>query len=270
MPTLEQEVATQTAKVQELVDYFNAKKGLIEAAVAAAVAAVPVMEYSFYVDAAAGNDSNDGSLGTPFLTLATAVEKCPVASHCTIYLRASQTHTLDRDVNANAAYINILEWGSLTATPTTIHTGTYDDGTWTQSHSITTSNSLTLAFRGHFKFTFQGKASNGSVWARNRSFLGYFGEGDIKCVLNASAGYRVNIELNNGQGFLSAHAGGLSASFNAYLVDITLKAGSTDTAMIYNAEGRVLSEISSVTIAIGCIYSENNSKLIGVQPPANI
>jgi len=62
-------MVAQTAKAQELLDYFHGQRDVQEAQFAAALAAFPNINRTFYVDQAAGNDANDGSEANPFLTL---------------------------------------------------------------------------------------------------------------------------------------------------------------------------------------------------------
>ncbi|MBK9083237.1 MAG: hypothetical protein IPL88_14700 [Rhizobiales bacterium] len=72
--SLTEDITGLVARATDLIDKFDAKKTGIDAAVAAAVAAVPGMLRVVYIDQAAGADANDGLTdAAPVKTLAKAV-----------------------------------------------------------------------------------------------------------------------------------------------------------------------------------------------------
>lgn len=91
--SLETDVANLVTKATQLIDYFNGKKTGIDAAVAAAIAAVPTMSKTFYVDSVAGIDTNDGSLSAPLKTIDKAVANTPAGGICVVNLVNDYTMT---------------------------------------------------------------------------------------------------------------------------------------------------------------------------------
>ncbi|MGE8395629.1 hypothetical protein HFV04_013030 [Pseudomonas sp. BIGb0427] len=91
--SLETDVANLVTKTTDLISYFNGKKAGIDAAVAAAVAAVPNMERTWFVDYLAGDDQGAGNLQTPFKTINKAVASTPVGGACNIRLMSDYTHS---------------------------------------------------------------------------------------------------------------------------------------------------------------------------------
>ncbi|CAI8780265.1 hypothetical protein [Pseudomonas donghuensis] len=91
--SLETDVANLVTKTTDLISYFNGKKAGIDAAVASAVAAVPNMERSWFVDFLAGNDKGVGSAQEPFKTINQAVASTPVGGVCNVRLMSDYTHS---------------------------------------------------------------------------------------------------------------------------------------------------------------------------------
>lgn len=86
--SLETDVATLVTKTTQLIDYFNLKRAGIDAAVAAAIAAVPVNKKLLYVHQINGLDTNDGSPLSPLKTIDKAIAITPVGGICSVRLLA--------------------------------------------------------------------------------------------------------------------------------------------------------------------------------------
>jgi len=84
--SLETDVANLVTQVTSLISYFNGKKSGIEAAVAAAIAAVPETTRNWYVDQVAGLDTNAGTSAAPFKTIEKALASTPNSGVCGVYL----------------------------------------------------------------------------------------------------------------------------------------------------------------------------------------
>lgn len=91
--SLETDVANLVTKTTDLISYFNGKKAGIDAAVAAAVAAVPNMERTWFVDLLAGDDNGVGSVEKPFRTINKAVASTPAGGVCNVRLMSDYTHS---------------------------------------------------------------------------------------------------------------------------------------------------------------------------------
>lgn len=89
--SLESQIAELIAVNNKLVDYFNTKKGAIDAAVSAAVAAAPNITRVLYVDQVAGNDDNLGTTASPFRTIQRAIDVTPAGGRCEIWLLSDYT-----------------------------------------------------------------------------------------------------------------------------------------------------------------------------------
>ena len=86
--SLETDVANLVTKTTQLVDYFNGKKTGIDAAVAAAIAAVPINKKVYCVHPLLGLDTNDGTIDRPLKTIEKAISNTPVGGVCSIRLMA--------------------------------------------------------------------------------------------------------------------------------------------------------------------------------------
>ncbi|AHC85742.1 hypothetical protein X970_11990 [Pseudomonas monteilii SB3101] len=84
--SLESQIADLVSSSNALIAYFNGKKGAIDSAVAAAIAAVPETTRSWYVDQANGLDTNAGTQAAPFRTLEKAINSTPRSGLCLILL----------------------------------------------------------------------------------------------------------------------------------------------------------------------------------------
>ncbi|MBF8705090.1 hypothetical protein [Pseudomonas putida] len=91
--SLETEIAALTATAKSLIDYFNLKKSDIDKAVAAAVAAVPAMERTWYINQVTGSDDNAGTIAAPFASIDKAIASTPSGGTCNIRLMSDYIHT---------------------------------------------------------------------------------------------------------------------------------------------------------------------------------
>lgn len=103
--SLETDVAGLVTQTTKLIDYFNSKKAGIDAAVAAAIAAVPAMSKNVYVDPIAGLDTNDGSLAAPLKTIDKALSNTPAGGICTVSL--VNDYTMTGTITANVQLLHI-------------------------------------------------------------------------------------------------------------------------------------------------------------------
>lgn len=103
--SLESDVANLVTQTTSLLDYFRTKKSGIDTAVAAAIAAVPSMSKTFYVDPVAGVDTADGSAATPLKTIHKAVSNTPVGGVCKVLLTSD--YTLDNNVSVDLRCLDI-------------------------------------------------------------------------------------------------------------------------------------------------------------------
>ncbi|MEG0858974.1 MAG: hypothetical protein RSD81_06525 [Pseudomonas sp.] len=91
--SLETDVANLVTKTTDLIAYFNGKKAGIDAAVAAAVAAVPLMERIWYVNQLSGDDSAAGTLNAPLKTIDKAASNTPAGGVCVVRLQTDYVHS---------------------------------------------------------------------------------------------------------------------------------------------------------------------------------
>lgn len=90
--SLETEIANLTSKSTALIDYFNTRKGAIDSAVATAVAAIPNMERSWFVNQLTGQDSNPGTVAEPLRSIDKAIANTPVGGTCIVRLQSDYRH----------------------------------------------------------------------------------------------------------------------------------------------------------------------------------
>ena len=86
--SLESTIADLVTKTTSLLDYFGTKKAGIDAAVAAAIAAIPSADKTYFINQLTGSDTNDGSAGAPLKTIDKALSNTPVGGLCTAFLQA--------------------------------------------------------------------------------------------------------------------------------------------------------------------------------------
>ncbi|WP_028694334.1 hypothetical protein [Pseudomonas cremoricolorata] len=91
--SLESDVANLVTQNTKLIDFFGSKKAGIEAAVAAAIAAIPETVRTWYVDQVNGLDTNPGTKEAPFKTVNKAINATPNYGMCTIELLSDYVMT---------------------------------------------------------------------------------------------------------------------------------------------------------------------------------
>jgi hypothetical protein len=89
--SLESQIADLVSATNALVSTFNTKKTSIDAAVAAAIAAVPLMTRTYYVDQIAGVDTSVGTQAAPLKTIEKALSNTPAGGLCTVVLMGDYT-----------------------------------------------------------------------------------------------------------------------------------------------------------------------------------
>lgn len=95
--SLTSDIATLVARADALFDMFDAKKSAIDAAVAAAIAALPDIARLYYVDQVAGNDANSGLVPEqPLQTINRALSLAGAGRYVDIRLMANYTFTTPR------------------------------------------------------------------------------------------------------------------------------------------------------------------------------
>lgn len=97
--SLDTDIGNMIASAQALIQMFEMKKSEIESAVAAAVSAIPKLNKKFYVDAVTGDDSNDGSNGSPMQNIAKAINSVPSGGYGFLILTPGQTHLLTDSID---------------------------------------------------------------------------------------------------------------------------------------------------------------------------
>ena len=103
--SLESQIADLVTATNSLIATFNTKKTGIETAVAAAIAAVPLMTKTFYVDQVAGLDTADGSAAAPLRTIQKAVSNTPVGGVCKVLLTGD--YLLDANTSVDLRCLDI-------------------------------------------------------------------------------------------------------------------------------------------------------------------
>ncbi|WP_372000888.1 hypothetical protein P7L68_19480 [Tistrella mobilis] len=84
--SLETQIADLTTKVNALTETYRTKAQAIDAAVTAALVAIPSNERVYYVDPRSGDDTGPGSSGRPMRTLKAACDAVPAGGRGAIYL----------------------------------------------------------------------------------------------------------------------------------------------------------------------------------------
>ncbi|MEC4559746.1 hypothetical protein [Pseudomonas inefficax] len=104
--SLENEVAGLAAVCNKLVDTVSGKMAGINAAVAAAVAAAPLMVRGYWVDPQLGDDANGlGTDASPFKTVQRAVDATPDCGRVTVWL--AKDYVLDKSITTNGRQVVI-------------------------------------------------------------------------------------------------------------------------------------------------------------------
>lgn len=86
-----QALTDATAALTAAAEAYNGKAAEIDDAVQAALAAAPTMSRDFHVDQAAGDDSNDGSSGSPLASIDEAIARTPLGGSLRVRLSSSYT-----------------------------------------------------------------------------------------------------------------------------------------------------------------------------------
>ena len=103
--SLESQIADLVSATNTLVTTFNTKKTSIDAAVAAAIAAVPAMVRTYYVDQIAGVDTNVGTQAAPLKTIEKALSNTPDGGLCTVVLMAD--YTMSGAITTNKQFLHV-------------------------------------------------------------------------------------------------------------------------------------------------------------------
>ncbi|MDH0133535.1 hypothetical protein N7381_09780 [Pseudomonas asiatica] len=103
--SLESDVANLTTQVTSLITYFNGKKAGIDAAVAAAIAAVPAGLKNYYINALTGDDTAVGTAAAPLKTLDKALSSTPVGGVCVAFLQTD--YVLNVALNIDGRFLHL-------------------------------------------------------------------------------------------------------------------------------------------------------------------
>lgn len=109
--SLESQIAELVSATTALVTTFNGKKKEIELALADAVAAVPEMRRTWYVDQVLGLDSNTGTRAFPYKTIAKAMSATPIGGIAD--LRLLNDYDLDGSIVVEGRYIRLYGDGGV-------------------------------------------------------------------------------------------------------------------------------------------------------------
>lgn len=103
--SLESQIADLVTEAKGLIATFNGKKNEINAAVAAAIAAIPLNEKSFYINAISGDDKNPGTAEAPLKSLKQALYNTPAGGFVICYLQGD--YVLDTQVAVNSRSMSV-------------------------------------------------------------------------------------------------------------------------------------------------------------------
>lgn len=91
--SLESEIANLVTKATDLLTYFNGKKAAIDQAVSAAIAAVPALDRTWFVNQLTGDDSAPGTSAAPLKSIDKAINNTPAGGYCNIRLMTDYVHS---------------------------------------------------------------------------------------------------------------------------------------------------------------------------------
>ncbi|KAB0507773.1 hypothetical protein [Pseudomonas moorei] len=103
--SLESQIADLVSATNTLITTFNTKKTSIDAAVAAAIAAIPVGLKNYYINPLTGDDTAVGSAAAPLKTLDKALSTTPVGGVCVAYLQTD--YVMNNSLNVDGRFLHI-------------------------------------------------------------------------------------------------------------------------------------------------------------------
>lgn len=107
--SLEGKIAELVTATNGLISTFNGKKNEIDQSVLKAVAAVPNLLKTWYVDQAKGDDKNNGSESSPFFSIEAALNATPFGGGAVVFL--SSDYVADRRIAVNGKFLYIIGVG---------------------------------------------------------------------------------------------------------------------------------------------------------------
>ncbi|MCT4497632.1 hypothetical protein N0U25_07495 [Pseudomonas sivasensis] len=90
--SLESEIANLVTKATDLIAYFTGKKAAIDQAVSAAIAAVPALDRTWFVNQLTGDDSGPGTAAAPLKSIDKAISNTPAGGYCNVRLMSDYVH----------------------------------------------------------------------------------------------------------------------------------------------------------------------------------
>lgn len=109
--SLENQIADLVSASRGLIATFEQKKAGIDAAVLAALQALPANTRTFYVSALTGNDAAAGTLQAPLKTLKQAIDRVPVGGFADIYLAEGEEHLIDSQITVANKVLILGKYG---------------------------------------------------------------------------------------------------------------------------------------------------------------
>ncbi|MGE8050610.1 hypothetical protein ACQKPT_20215 [Pseudomonas monteilii] len=103
--SLESQIADLVTEAKGLISTFNSKKAEINAAVAAAIAAIPSNEKSFYINSVTGDDKNPGTAAAPLKSIKQALYNTPAGGLAVCYLQTD--YLLDTNVAVSNRAVHV-------------------------------------------------------------------------------------------------------------------------------------------------------------------
>lgn len=200
-----------------LLANFNSKKKEIDAAVAAAVSAVPLMERNYYVDAVLGDDvNNSGTSALPFKTIKKAIDSVPVGGSAKIELAPDQVYVLSYGKSIGLINKSIVITGKVGQPKPVI----VNESVYSSSANTILSSGITLKNSGLALQFLKLKTSDRPEGYRDFASNGY----GIISRQDLSSGwvglYSCEVEINQ-TSFMRLANGGSSIDFSAYNTTVT-------------------------------------------------
>lgn len=116
--SLESQIAALVSAANSLTSQVAGKMNQIDQKVDEATASVPrvirkLSQQSFFIDAIAGDDNNDGSIDSPFKTVNAANSRAVNGSYIALYFRENQTHVVNgAGFSMETGMIALVKWGA--------------------------------------------------------------------------------------------------------------------------------------------------------------